>query len=285
MGVWRRLARALWADHIPGGKAMAFNEKPRIDKFAKRRGDPDFMLSLARGIEVLLAFSERKSAASMADLSARTQLDRAVVRRCLYTLEQLGMVERLGGKYRLRPQVLKFGHAYFSSEALITRAQPLLDKLGDKVHTNCALALLNDQDVVYLVRSQSRKLLPQSLGMGSRLPAYCTSLGRVLLAHLPDDDLDAYLSSIKLEPYTEFTVTQESSLRAALRHARTAGYAIVDQEMGLGLSGIAIPVQIPGYEYLTALSVTANPKYVHTNEIKERYLHDMLMTAEQLCQV
>ncbi|NYT77006.1 helix-turn-helix domain-containing protein [Alcaligenaceae bacterium] len=251
-------------------------------KYSELRGDPDFMLSLARGIEVLLAFSERKSAASVADLAARTQLDRAVVRRCLYTLEQLEMVERSDGKYRLKPQVLKIGHAYFSSEAIITRAQPLLDTLSDQVHTNCALAILNDEDVVYLVRSQSKKLLPQSLGMGSRLPAYCTSLGRVLLANLPEEELNLYMAKIRLEPYTEFTVTQEPALRAALQAAKADGYAIVDQEMGLELSGIAIPIQVPGYEFLMALSVTSNPKYVHTNEIKDRYLPEMLATAEQL---
>lgn len=252
------------------------------DEFAHMRGDPDFMLSLARGIRVMTAFSERKSAVSVSELAARTNLDRAVVRRCLYTLEHLGMVEQKNRKYQLRPQILKVGHAYFSSTAIVTRAQPLLDKLGDKIHTNCALAILSEQEIVYLVRSQSKKLLGQSLGMGSRLPAYCTSLGRVLLANLAEHELDAYLAQIKLQAYTEFTVTDEPELRKTLYRVKEAGYAIVDQEMGLGLTGIAIPVRVGGYESLMALSVTVNPKYVHADEIKGRYLLDMQKTAQQL---
>ncbi|MGB3288291.1 MAG: IclR family transcriptional regulator C-terminal domain-containing protein [Burkholderiaceae bacterium] len=257
-------------------------ENRNKDEFAHMRGDPDFMLSLARGIRVMTAFSERKSAVSMSELAARTNLDRAVVRRCLYTLEHLGMVEHTDRKYRLRPQILKVGHAYFSSAEIVTRAQPLLDRLGEKIHTNCALAILSEQEIVYLVRSQSKKLLGQSLGMGSRLPAYCTSLGRVLLANLPGSDLDAYLARIKLEAYTEFTITDEPRLRETLKQVREVGYAIVDQEMGLGLTGIAIPVRARGYESLMALSVTVNPKYVHADEIKGRYLDDMRQTAQQL---
>ena len=246
------------------------------------RGDPDFMLSLARGIRVMTAFSGRSHALSVSQLAARTNLDRAVVRRCLYTLEHLGMVERHDKGYRLMPEVLRVGHAYFSSAEIVTRAQPLLDDLGHKIRTNCALALLSDDEIVYLVRSQSKRLLGQSLGMGSRLPAYCTSLGRVLLANLPDDELDAYFARTIFRPYTGFTVTDKAALRQMLMAIRAAGYAIVHEEMGLGLSGIAIPVRIAGFAQLAALSVTVNPKYVQGYEIKERYLADMLATAHKL---
>lgn len=252
------------------------------DEFATMRGDPDFMLSLARGIRVVTAFSGRYSALSVSELAARTNLDRAVVRRCLYTLQHLGMVERRDRKYRLLPEILKVGHAYFSSADIVRRAQPLLDGLGDKIYTNCALAILSGREVVYLVRSQSKKLLGQSLGMGSRLPAYCTSLGRVLLANLPEPDLEAYLAQTRLEAYTEFTLTDKLELREMLSRVREAGYAIVDQEMGLGLTGISIPVRVAGYESLMALSVTVNPKYVHAHEIKARYLHDMERTVQEL---
>lgn len=243
------------------------------------------MLSLARGIQVIIAFSERRSAATMSELALHTKLDRAVVRRCLYTLAHLGMVEQVGRKFRLTPQVLSIGHAYFSSAEIVLKGQPLLDELGEKVHTNCALALLSDDEVLYLARSQSKRLLEQSLGLGSRLPAYCTSLGRVLLAHLGDDELDAYFERTQLTLYTEFTSIDEQKLRHILKRVKQDGYAIVEQEMALGLTGISIPIRTNKLDQLLALSVTVNPKYVHNTEIKRKYMPDMLELATQMEQL
>lgn len=253
--------------------------------FSAMRGNPDFMLSLARGIQVITAFSQRRSAATISEIALQTHLDRAVVRRCLYTLEHLGMVEQNDRKYRLTPQVLSIGHAYFSSAEIVLKAQPLLDKLGDKIHTNCALAILSDYEILYLVRSQSKKLLERSLGLGSRLPAYCTSLGRVLLAHLSSDELDTYFKRTQLTLYTEFTSIDEQQLRGILEHVKQDGYAIVEQEMALGLSGISIPIRTNKLDQLMALSVTVNPKYVHNTEIKRKYMPDMLELATQLEQL
>lgn len=246
------------------------------------KGDPDFMLSLVRGMQVLLAFSERKTPLSISEIAIKTALDRAVVRRCVYTLETLGMVQRDGKRYVLEANVLSLGHAYFSSADLITRAQPLLDALGDAIHTNCALAILSGSDVVYLVRSQSRRLTQRSLGMGSRLPAHCTSLGRVLLAHLPPRELESYLEAALLPPLTSYTVTDEAELSDILAATRRQGYAVVDQEVELDLVGIAMPVRIPGFSQLMALSVTVSPRFTPASDMKARYLADMQATARQL---
>nr|WP_288251481.1 IclR family transcriptional regulator C-terminal domain-containing protein [uncultured Hydrogenophaga sp.] len=240
------------------------------------------MLSLARGLQVLLAFSERHVPLSVSEIALATSLDRAVVRRCIFTLEQLGMVRGLNRRYVLDANVLSLGHAFFSSSDLVLRAQPLIDALGDSVRTNASLAILNKHDIVYLVRSQSRRLTPHSLGMGSRLPAYCTSLGRVLLSGLPKEELDAYFKQVKLRPRTSYTVTDETRLREALKAARRDGYAAVNQEVELDLIGIAIPVSVTGFHQPLAMSVTVNPRYSTVNEMKARYLPHMQEAARRL---
>lgn len=243
------------------------------------RGDPDFMLSLARGLQVLLAFSEKQNPSSIAEIARRTGLDRAVARRCIHTLECLDLVRRDGTRYLLDVNVLNLGHAYFSSIELVQRAQPVLDALGEAVHTNCALAMLNRSDVVYLVRTQSRRLTQRSLGMGSRLPAHCTSLGRVLLAQLDKEDMDEYFKQASLLRLTAHTVTDETTLRGVLSQVRSAGFAIVNQEVELDLVGIAIPVKMRGFPAKLALSVTISPRYTPANELKARYLERMSETA------
>lgn len=256
---------------------------PHFELLAQQhRGDPNFMLSLARGLQVLLAFSEKQNPSSIAEIARRTALDRAVVRRCIYTLECLGLVRRDGNKYLLDANILNLGHAYFSSIEQVQRAQPLLDTLGEAVHTNCALAMLNRSDVVYLVRSQSRRLTQRSLGMGSRLPAHCTSLGRVLLAQLNQAETDAYFAQTSLPRNTPHTITDETQLRDILRQVHAAGYAVVDQEVELDLVGIAVPLTMRGFSAQLALSVTISPRYTPASEMKSRYLARMQATAAQL---
>src|SRR5437868_3958025 len=150
--------------------------QPRADHLGGFAGDPNFMLSLARGLTVLEAFSERKRPLTISQVAQRTGLSRASVRRCLYTLEQLGYVSQQGGQFALRPRVLHLGHAYFSSTSLVSLAQPILDTLSANLRETSALAILDDTDILYLVRSEVQRVLTHSLGMGSRLPAYCTSI-------------------------------------------------------------------------------------------------------------
>lgn len=248
----------------------------------QQRSDPNFMLSLARGLHVLLAFSERRKPATMADIARRTGLDRAVVRRCIHTLECLGMVQKQGRSFELGTNVLSLGHAYFSSLDLVQRAQPLLDTLSNSIHTNCALAMLSGSDVVYLVRSQSRKLMQRSLGMGSRLPAHCTSLGRSLLAHLTPEEIDDYFSHTERPQITTHTVTDEATLRRILTQTRKDGYVVVNEEAELDLLGISIPVHTASFPRQLALSVTVSSRYAEAHEMPSRYLNFMQVTAKQL---
>ncbi len=244
--------------------------------------DPDFMTSLARGLFVLAAFSDRKRPMRIAELARITELDRAVVRRCLHTLVQIGMVEKFDKTYRLTSGVLNLGHAYFSSSHIVEKSHVYLEKLSASVFTNCSLAIMEAREVVYLSRVQSRKLIEKPIGLGSRLPAHCTSVGRVLLSNLPDAELRLYFDSVRLEPYTEFTVTDKDQLFHMLQQIRIDGYATVDQEYELGLTAIAIPVRVRGIQTPMALSITANAKYVPAEQLVELYLEKMQGAAKQL---
>ena len=250
-----------------------------LDRF---KGDPNFMLSLARGVLVISAFSERKLPMHVAELARMTGLDRAVVKRCLYTLTNMGLVEVRGKSFALSSGVLSLGHAYFSSSAIVERSQILLDQLGNEIYTNCALAIMDSHEVVYLSRYQSTRLIEKHIGMGSRLPAYCTSVGRILLSNLEDNELVEFFESLEPTRYTEYTVTDTGILMGILKDIRSSGYCIVDQEYELGLVAIAIPVKIIDVKTPMALSVTANAKYVKPHELKDMYLERMNDTSRKL---
>jgi IclR family pca regulon transcriptional regulator len=171
-------------------------------------GDPNFMTSLARGLVVIQAFSQQKRHLTIAQISQKTGIPRAAVRRCLYTLAQLGYVNAEDGRnFALRPKILALGHAYLSSGRLATSAQPLLEHVTRTVHESCSMAILEGDDILYVARSSTTtRIVSIDLGVGSRLPAFCTSMGRVLLADLPLDELAAYLARVAdpvYQPYAD----------------------------------------------------------------------------------
>src|SRR6266545_5393920 len=162
-------------------------------------GDPNFMASLARGLAVIRAFTQQRRHLTIAQVSQRTAIPRAAVRRCLYTLSMLGYVGTEDGRtYALRPRILVLGHAYLSSTPLVYAVQPLLDQITSLLHESSSLAVLEGDEILYIARSSTTtRLMSIDLGIGSRLPAYCTSMGRVLLAGLSDAEIDLYLSREK----------------------------------------------------------------------------------------
>ena len=153
-------------------------------------GDPNFMASLARGLQVIRAFSEFRRNLTISQVSQATGIPRAAARRCLYTLKALGYVDEVDRRFTLRPQVLTLGHAYLSSTPLAVVAQPYLDDVSRRVQESCSAAILDGDDIVYICRSAEKRILSISLLVGTRLPAYCTALGQVLLAHLPAEQLE-----------------------------------------------------------------------------------------------
>ncbi|TWG87215.1 IclR family transcriptional regulator [Cupriavidus gilardii J11] len=272
------------ADPAPGAEAADARRAapPRPDQLDRFAGDPNFMLSLARGLYVLEAFSERKRPLTISQIAQRTTLSRASVRRCLYTLQQLGYVSQEDGRYALRPRVLHLGHAYFSSAALVAQAQPILDRLSQALGHTSALAILEDTDILYLARSEVQRMLPHALGMGSRLPAFCTSVGRLLLSQLDDDAREAYFARAELRPRTLQTKVSREELEESFARARELDYVVVDEELEPGLRAIAVPVRAPSGEAVAGISVSVRPGRVDQAEIATRLLPKMRQAADDI---
>ena len=203
------------------------------------------MMSLARGLAVIRAFDEQRRPQTIAQISQTSGIPRAAVRRCLHTLVTLGYVGSDGERgFYLRPTILTLGYAYVSSTPIAAQAQPLLDRVGATVNKSCSVAVLEGDRVVYIARSHtSRRIMSVDVGVGSHLPAYCTSLGRVLLSGLSPAELDAYLSRVEIRPLTPHTLKTAEELRRAIAVAAAQQYATIDQELELGLRSIAVPVK------------------------------------------
>jgi IclR family pca regulon transcriptional regulator len=252
----------------------------RIEEFA---GDPNFMTSLARGLAVINAFQERKRHLTIAQISHRTEIPRAAVRRCLYTLMKLGYATSDGRTYSLLPKVLTLGHAYLSSTPLAVSAQPYLDRISEQLHEACNLATLEGEQVLYLARSAiPQRLISVDLSVGSRLPAYCTSMGRILLAALDDDSLHDYLEHAELQAKTSRTLYTPEALWACLQQVREQGWCIVDQELEQGLRSIAVPVRDSSGHVLAAMNVSTHAGRVPVSELEKRFLPIMLNASREL---
>lgn len=254
------------------------NTAQEIDALA----DPDFMTSLARGLAVLRAFSDVPGPQTITQLSQQTGIPRAAVRRCLHTLRQLGYVDSELNNFSLRPKVLALGYAYLSSTPLTTSAQPCLDGLSRQLGESSSLAVLEDDQVLYVARASASRVMSVSLGAGSKLPAYCTSLGRVLLAHLPQPELEAYLARTDLAPRTEHTVTDRAALREVLAQVRAQGYALNNEELELGLRSIAVPVRGASGRVLAALNVGAQATRVSPERMVDAFLPVLRRSAQDL---
>src|SRR5271155_847363 len=165
-------------------------------------GDPNFMTSLARGLIVIQAFTQQSPQMTISQLSIKTGLSRAAVRRCLYTLTKLGFAgAEDGSRYSLRPRMLTLSHTYTTSNTLSTSAQPILERMSAALRESFSVATLDGEDIVYIARTQVNRVMAVDLHIGSRLPAYCTSMGRVLLAYLPTEQLEQYLAKAVLTPH------------------------------------------------------------------------------------
>jgi IclR family pca regulon transcriptional regulator len=247
-------------------------------------GDPNFMTSLARGLAVIRAFTQQRRHLTIAQLSQRTGIPRAAVRRCLYTLAKLGYVvadEARG--YSLRPGILALGHAYLSSTPLATMVQPLLDHISDALHESSSMAVLEGDEILYIARSTTTtRLMSIDLGIGSRLPAYCSSMGRVLLASLSAAELDGYLSRVKLTRLTNRTIASASELKRALDGVRSDGFSVVDQELEIGLRSIAVPVTDPAGKVVASINVGTQSARVSVSEMETKFLPDLLFAAREL---
>ena len=242
-------------------------------------GDPNFMTSLARGLIVIQAFTQQSPQMTISQLSIKTGLSRAAVRRCLYTLTKLGFAgAEDGSRYSLRPRMLTLSHTYTTSNTLSSAAQPILERMSAALRESFSVATLDGEDIVYIARTQVNRVMAVDLHIGSRLPAYCTSMGRVLLAYLPTDQLEQYLAKVVLTPHTTRTVTSVEKLRLALRNVRRNGYALVDQEYEVGLRSLAVPVYAASGRVVATLNLSGNAPRISVLELQSR-VHSHLRNA------
>ncbi len=247
-------------------------------------GDPNFMTSLARGLAVIQAFSQTKRQLTISQVSNKTGFSRAAVRRCLYTLSKLGFAGSEDNRhFHLRPRVLTLGHSYISSMPLAVAAQPVLEHVSHVLHESCSIATLDGSEIVYIARANVTRIMSIDLGVGSRLPAFCTSMGRILLADLPAESLEELISQMEFRRYTERTVIGAEKLRQILRIVQRSGYSLVDQELEHGLRSMAVPIRNPTGKVVAALNVGAHAQRVSLQDLQTRFLPHLKTAALELC--
>jgi IclR family pca regulon transcriptional regulator len=261
-------------DGGPGARGAAADPGPARNS--------DFVQSLDRGLAVIKAFGPDRERLSLSEVARATGLTRAATRRFLLTLVKLGYVRNDGREFSLRPRVLELGYAYLSGLGMPEVAAPHLEELVARVRESSSISVLDAQHIVYVARVPTKRIMTVSISVGTRFPAYATSMGRVLLAGLSEDDLDRYLAEADLAPITGRTVTDSDRLRQILRDVAKQGYAIVDQELEEGLRAVAAPIHGAGDAVTAAINISAHASRVSMASMRTELLPHLLETASRI---
>ena len=240
----------------------------------------DFSTSLARGLRVIAAFDRDNDEMTLTEVARRSDMTRAAARRYLLTLCELGYVAGDGKYFRLTPRVLQLGFAFLTSMHLWERAQPFMERLTEQVNESCSISVLEGDDIVYVARVPTKRIMSVALGIGTRLPAYCTSMGRVLLADLRPAELDTYFGRAQFTPLTPHTLTDPAVLRGVIAEVRQNGFAVVDQELEIGLRSIAVPIRNQAGRVLAAMNVSGHASRISVDEMRQRVLSPLLYAAD-----
>lgn len=241
-----------------------------------------YVQSLARGLSVIRAFDAEHAEMTLSDIARRTELTRATSRRFLLTLVELGYVKTDGRLFTLTAKVLELGFSYLSALTLPEIAQPHLEHLAASIHESTSASVLDGTDIVYVARVPTRRIMSVRINIGTRFPAYATSMGRVLLSDFSADELDAHLASPRFEGFTSHTVTTRAALEAELAKVREQGYAIVDQELEVGLRSIAVPIRHASGTVIAAINVSTTATTHTLESIQEHFLPPLRLAAERI---
>jgi IclR family pca regulon transcriptional regulator len=242
----------------------------------------DFVQSLERGLAVIQAFSAQTPRLTLSDVARITGLTRAASRRFLLTLQHLGFVDSDEREFYLTPRILQLGYAYLSSTPFWDLAQTHIEDLVDKVHESSSISVLDRDEIVYVARVPTKRIMTISLAVGSRLPAYPTSMGRVLLANLPDEEIKAYLGRVDMKPLTSRTITDPAVLWDVLMEVREQGWALVDQELEDGVRSIAAALRGADGRVLGALNVSAHATRTTLDALRRQFLPALLETTGRI---
>lgn len=244
-----------------------------------------YVQSFARGLEVIRSFSAARPQQTLSEVAAQSGLTRAGARRILLTLQTLGYVESNGKLFRLTPRILDLGFAYLSSLPIWNLAEPVMENLVQEVRESSSAAVLDGLDIVYVLRVPTHKIMRTTLGVGSRLPAPWTSMGRMLLADLPDDALQARLTGQPLQRFTEHTTPDLPTLLARIREARAQGWCLVNQELEEGLISIAAPLTDRTGRTVAALNISGQANRTQAAVMQEALLPSLLRAAAAISQM
>lgn len=254
---------------------------PAAEAPSPRPGDT-YVQSFARGLGVIRSFSAKAPQQTLSEVAQRTGLTRAGARRILLTLEGLGYVESQGRLFRLTPKILDLGFAYLSSLPLWNLAEPVMEALVEQVKESSSAAVLEGSDVVYVLRVPTHKIMSINLGIGSRLPAYCTSMGRTLLAGLPPDELDRRIAAMTLAPRTPHTETQPQRLKELVAQVRRQGWCIVSQELEEGLVSLSAPIRDRSGRTIAAMNISGQLNRTPPAHMLEVFLPKLLQAADTI---
>jgi IclR family pca regulon transcriptional regulator len=251
-----------------------------LDPVAGR--NPDYVQSLERGLAVIRAFGAESPELRLSDVARATGLTRATARRFLLTLVKLDYVRQDGSIFSLRPRVLELGYAYLSVLSLPEVAQPHMEALVGEVNESSSIAVLDDLDIVYVARVPTQRIMTITIAVGTRLPAYATSMGRVLLAGLPSEALEECLERVEIEPLTPMTVPDPDALRDRIERVRNAGWAAVDQELEEGVRSVAVPIRDATGRIAAAMNVSVHATRMTMQALRREVVPRLLRTAEAI---
>jgi IclR family transcriptional regulator, pca regulon regulatory protein len=246
------------------------------------RRDRETIAGFSKGLKVIEAFDAGRPRLTITDVSRLTGLERATARRCLLTLARDGYADFDGKFFELTPKVLRLGFAYLSSTPLPRLVQPYLEQLAAETDESCSVSTLDGPEIVYIARASQRRVMSIGLGVGSRLPAYCSSMGRVLLAALPEKKCDELLAALSRTMRTSRTLTDMAALGAEIEKARRDGFALVDQELELGLRSIAVPLLDASGKVVAAINVGSHAERVTIDRMRKDFLPRMLHVQAEL---
>ena len=248
----------------------------------KRPQDKEFMATLAKGLAVLGTFDKARPTMTLSQAAQATGLSRATARRILRTLSELGYVAQSGRQFALSSSILKLGFAYLATQNWIEQATPLMRQLSEQFHESCSAAILEGTEIVYVARIPAGRIMSVTLAVGTRLPAFHTSLGRVQLGFLDDAEIWRRLMSLRLDAFTPSTITDIQALFDRVQEDRTQGFSIVDEELERGLRSIAVPIIDRNGQAIAALNLSTHSTRTTRNEMRDRFLPRLRAVAAEI---
>lgn len=247
-----------------------------------KKNSDQFVQSFARGLSVIRCFGQNFREMTISEIAERTNLTRAGARRILCTLKNLDYVRQEGRRFSLTPRILDLGYSYLSSLPFWDFAQPIVENMVAKVHETSSIAVLDGTDIVYVMRVPTRRILTTNISIGSRLPAYSQSMGRVLLGGLTPDELDSYFAAIELKPFTRKTEVDPVRLRQIIAEDRKKGWAWVNGELEEGICGIAVPLLDADGKIIAAMNIVTNSGRSSKSRAIKTFLPELKNAAEEI---